>query len=153
MLDFSFDVEDVPERTRGKLLPPGTYVMEIVNAVQKTTKKGDGAGVNILWKVTEGEFKGATVFQFLVTTHPNEEFALSQQQDLRDIVVAIGLKKVTDLNQLLNRECNVKIGVRSDKNGQYDDQNVVKGVWPYKFEPKLNAAFTSLNDDISHVGR
>jgi hypothetical protein len=150
MLDFSFDTEEVPERVRGKLLPPGTYVMEIVNATQKTTKKGDGAGVNLLWKVTEGDFKGATVFQFLITTHPNEEFALGQRQDLRDICVAIGLKKITDLNQLLNRECEVKIGVRSDKSGQYDDQNVVKGVWPYKFVPKAAPAF---DDDISFVGR
>jgi hypothetical protein len=56
VLDEAFDTEN-EEGTCFDLLPPNKYTAEIDDAKVAVTKNGQGQGVNLRWRIVEGERK------------------------------------------------------------------------------------------------
>jgi hypothetical protein len=113
------------------LLPSGTYQAEIMLAKYGPTKNGSGMKIDFTYRITEGEFEHRNVFQTVVIEHTNPKAKELGRARLKDIAVACDATgELTDLEKLYFQPLGIKVTVRRDPTGQYDDRNEVKTVYP-----------------------
>jgi hypothetical protein len=142
---FSFDPE-TQDGTSFDLIPPGDYVAQVIEADIRPPKSGDGHMLVLTWKVCEGEYEGRQVWETLCYRHSNPQTQDIARKKLKDICVAFGItEQVSDPESFLFKPARVKIGIQSDKYGQFDDKNFVKRVWPLRdSEPTAQTAKPTL---------
>ena len=71
------------------------------------------------------------VWETLCYRHSNPTTQDIARKKLKDLCVACGIsEQVSDPENFLFKPARVRIGIHSDKYGQFDDKNVVKRVWP-----------------------
>jgi hypothetical protein len=130
-LDVPFDTENEEASQPFALLPRDLYKAEIVSAMAGPTKNGLGYSVNLKWSITEGEFENRIVFQTVLIQHQSAEAQKFGRQKFKDVLNALGITaKVSDLNVMLNKPCQIGVIVRQDKAGQHPDRNEVGRVMP-----------------------
>jgi len=133
-----------PER---QLLPADWYQAQIILASTGPTKNGLGRKIDLTWEIDSGEYEKRRIWQTIVYKHSGENKEMTEKlarYTLHDIGFAVGLEAgqgIRDLGDLLYKPCRVKVAIRVDKNGQYDDRNEVKRVEPLGLEatPKQKA--------------
>ena len=85
----------------------------------------------LTWKICEGECEGRQVWETLCYQHSNPQTQDIARKKLKDLCVAFGItEQVSDSESFLFKPAKVRIGIQSDKYGQFDDKNFVKRVWP-----------------------
>jgi hypothetical protein len=127
---FSFDPE-TQEGTGFDLISPGDYVAQVIGANIRQPKSGDGHMLALTWKICDGEYEGRQVWETLCYQHSNPTTQDIARKKLKDLCVAVGItEQVSDPEIFLFKPARVKIGIHSDKYGQFDDNNVVKRVSP-----------------------
>jgi hypothetical protein len=148
-----------------ELIPRDRYKAEIVSAKAGTTKNGKGYKVVLNWSIVEGDYENRTIFQDILLEHESPDAARIGRQKFKDVCIALGHKEdVEDLSVLYHRPCLIFVAIRSDKDGQYPDQNEVKRVAPIppshngptramikeaqKTPPAFKAGSSDLNDEI-----
>ena len=126
--DFFFD-PDQQEGSSFELIPPGDYTCEIIEAKITQPKSGDGHMLALTWKICEGELEGRQVWQTLCYQHSNAQTQDIARRGLKDICSALEItEQVTDPEVFKFKPAKVRIGIQSDKFGQFDDQNRIKRV-------------------------
>ena len=135
-----------PESQKGtsfELVPPGDYLAQIVEATIRQPKSGDGHMLSLTWKISEGEYEGRQVWETLCYQHSNPTTQDIARKKLKDLCVAFGItEQVSDPESFLFKPAKIRIGVQSDKYGQFDDKNFVKRVWPLQ-NPEPTASTTT----------
>lgn len=129
MVTLNFNVNSV-QADSFDALPAGWYEGFIDNSELKPTRSG-GAMLVLRWNLTTAGFNGRKIFQNMNIYNSNptaQEIAFKQ---LSSIGKACGLEVIQTSTQLHNIPCRLKLKVRTDPTGQYEDSNevtMVKGI-------------------------
>jgi Protein of unknown function (DUF669) len=124
-LGETFDATTVEPHKPLEALPPGRYLVQIVNSEMRLTKDGMG---QLLWlelDVLEGEYAGRKLFDRLNLINSNATTVEIAQRTLSAICHATGLMQVDDSEQLHLIPLIADVKVQPPKNG-YDAQNTLR---------------------------
>jgi hypothetical protein len=124
-LNEAFDASTVEPNKPFELLPPGRYVVQIVNSEMRPTKDGRG---QLLWlelDVLEGELAGRKLFDRLNLVNANPTTVEIAQRTLSAICHALGQMRVDDSEQLHLIPLIADVRVQPPKDG-YDAQNSIR---------------------------
>ena len=131
MAQFDFDINSVEKRESNyELLPAGWYTAQVVESALNDLKSGNGRAIKLTFQVLSDQFRGRKVWMQLNVRHNNPQTETIAQQQLRELCEAIGLPRMTDTTQLHNRPMQIRVKVRKDDSGKYEDQNEVSGFKP-----------------------
>ncbi|WP_435008008.1 DUF669 domain-containing protein [Tundrisphaera lichenicola] len=135
-LGQEFNAEAIEPSKPRENIPPGWYKAIIEASDVKPTKKAaeaqqygsEGANDRLLamtFKVIEGAFDGALIFNNLNIVNSNPVAQEIAQKDFSAICHAIGKLRVKDSNELHNRPLMIKVDV--EKKEGYNARNIIKG--------------------------
>lgn len=124
-LDTAFDVNELPvSENNYDPIPEGWYNVRIVSAEIKATKSGTGQYISIRYDIIGPSHQGRQVFGTLNIKNDSQKAEEIGRQQLGSLMRAIGLARVTDTDQLINGELQVKLSIKRDE--QYGDKNEIK---------------------------
>ena len=125
-LDQEFDVETLPQsESNFEALPAGWYSASVVSAELKGTKDGTGQYIAVRYDITGPTHQGRQVFGNLNIKNNSSKAEEIGRQQLGELMRSIGLAKVTDTDQLIGGQLQIKLTVT--KSEQYGDGNNVGG--------------------------
>lgn len=126
-LGQTFDASELPQGSSNfDPLPAGWYTAAITGAELKPTKDGNGQYIKVRYDITGPAHQGRVVFGNLNIKNPSAKAEEIGRQQLGEIMRAIGLGRVTDTDQLIGGNLQIKLDVRP-ADGQYQAQNEVRG--------------------------
>jgi len=124
-LNESFDVATLPENTSSyDPLPPGWYQATITSTDLKDTKAGNGQYIKLRYDIVGPTHQGRVVFGNLNIRNPNAKAEEIGRQQLRDIMLAGGLKRLQDTDELVGISLEIKLDIRNDPT--YGASNEIK---------------------------
>jgi len=133
-LGQTFDANELPQGTGGNFepLPEGNYNASITQAELKNTNDGGGQYIKLRLDITGPTHQGRVVFSNLNIKNASAKAEEIGRQQLGEIMRAVGLAKVTDTDQLIGGNVNIKLTIRAartdEKTGKtYEASNDVKG--------------------------
>ena len=133
-LGQTFDANELPQGTGGSFepLPEGNYNATITQAELKDTNDKTGQYIKLRLDITGPSHQGRVIFSNLNIKNPSAKAEEIGRQQLGDIMRAVGLAKVTDTDQLIGGNVNIKLTIRAartdEKTGKtYEASNEVKG--------------------------
>jgi hypothetical protein len=121
-LGQTFDANAVDPNVGFPLVPPGKYVVNIVDSDMRPTKDGNGQYLWLEMHIMAGLETGRRVYDRLNLINNNETTVKIAQQTLSQICHAIGIMSVSDSEQLHARRMVVDVRVEPGK-GAYRDSN------------------------------
>lgn len=125
MTSLHFDANSVAPDMGFEVLPAGWYQAMIDDSEMRPTKDETGAYLQLRFSVISGHFAGKKVFTRLNLKNANPVAQEIAYKQLSSICHAINVLQVTDSTQLHGHPMHVKLKVRKDKSGEYDDQNEI----------------------------
>lgn len=125
---LQFDASKVAPQERPAPIPAGLYLAQIVESAVAVLGSGNGEGIKLTWQVTDGQFHGRKVFQRINYRHTNPQAEQIGQSQLSAVCHAVGVIQLQDTQQLHGKPCRIRVKIRKDQSGQYDDQNEVSAV-------------------------
>ena len=125
MAQINFDATKVQPQEAFTVIPAGSYIAQIEESEIKATKSGTGSMLKLKWKILDGQYKNRVIFGNLNIVNANPEAEKIGQRQLSALCHATGVMQLADTVQLHNRPCKIKVKVRFDESGKYDDQNEV----------------------------
>ena len=133
-LGQTFDANELPQGTGGNFepLPEGNYNATITQAELKDTNDKTGQYIKLRLDITGPSHQGRVIFSNLNIKNASAKAEEIGRQQLGDIMRAVGLAKVTDTDQLIGGNVNIKLTIRAartdEKTGKtYEASNEVKG--------------------------
>lgn len=137
-LDEEFTLDTLPVGTSNfEPLPAGWYTAAITGAEIKATKAGDGKYIAVKYTITGPSHQGRVVFGNLNIKNASTKAEEIGRQQLGEIMRAIGLAKVTDTDQLIGGNLQIKLEVET---GEYAG-NEIKGYKAIGSAPAAVAPF------------
>ena len=128
MAQFSFDTGTVEKRENSyELLPAGWYTAQVSESNIVALKSGNGQAIKLTFEVLSEGYRGRKVWAQLNIRHTNPKAETIAQQQLRELCDSIGVVRMTDTVELHNKPVQIKVKIRKDDGGQYEDQNEVSG--------------------------
>jgi len=125
-LGDTFDAADLPEGNSSyDPIPAGWYTTTITDAELRDTKNGTGQYIAIRYDITGPEHQGRVVFGNLNIKNASQKAEEIGRQQLGELMRSIGLARVTDTDELIGGQLQIKVSIR--KSEEYGDQNEVKG--------------------------
>lgn len=125
-LDQEFDVNELPQSDKNfDPLPAGWYQAKINGAEIKTTKNGTGQYIAVRYDITGPSHQGRVVYGNLNIKNANPKAEEIGRQQLGELMRSIGLARVTDTDQLIGGDLQIKLAVKKDE--EYGDKNEIKG--------------------------
>ena len=121
-----FDTDSLPKGDDYKPIPAGWYTASIKRADVKPTKDGTGQYVNFGFSIQGPTNSGRMIFGIINIRNKNPEAERIGLQQMGDIILAVGLKRVQDTDELLGQSLEIKVSIDPAKDG-YDERNNVKG--------------------------
>ncbi len=124
-----FNPDEVPpdERVSLEPVPPGIYELEVIESELVPTKSGKGDILNLTHQITSGPFANRKIWTRHNFRHENATTQQIGQREISDLCRAIGHTGVIeDSLDLHGIPYQARVGIESDKNGQYADKNVIK---------------------------
>jgi hypothetical protein len=133
-LGQTFDANELPQGNGGNFepLPEGNYNATVTQAELKATNDGTGQYIKLRLDITGPSHQGRVIFSNLNIKNASAKAEEIGRQQLGDIMRAVGLAKVTDTDQLIGGNVNIKLTIRAartdEKTGKtYEASNEVKG--------------------------
>lgn len=128
-LNETFITENMPVgNSNFEPIPAGWYNATMTGAEIKMTKAGTGQYIAIRYDITGPTHQGRVIFGNVNIRNANPKAEEIGRQQLGDIMRSVGLAKVSDTDQLIGGQLQIKVGV--EKSEQYGDRNDVKGFKP-----------------------
>jgi hypothetical protein len=115
----------------------GWYDARITDAKIKDTKAGNGKYIALRFDITGPSYQGRVLWANINIMNPNPQAEQIGMQQLGDIARAAGIEVISDTDQLLNSELQIKVTLKHDE--QYGDGNDIKG---YKVLDRIPAAIS-----------
>lgn len=126
-LGQTYQVKDIPEQEGFEPIPAGWYNARITEAEVKSTKAGTGTYLKVRYDITGPTHQGRVIYGNINLSNPNQQAEQIGIQQLGSLARAIGLEVISDSDQLINRDVQIKLSIKKDTSGQYNDSNDVKG--------------------------
>ena len=131
MAQFQFDTSSVEKRESNyELLPAGWYTAQATESEIVPLKSGNGHALKLTFEVLAEAYRGRKLWVRLNVRHSNPQAEQIAQQQLRELCESIGLARFGDTSELHYKPVQVKVKIRKDDTGQYEDQNEVSGFKP-----------------------
>lgn len=131
MAQFEFNTDSVEKRENSyELLPAGWYTAQVTESEIVPLKSGNGQALKLTIEVLQDGYRGRKVWARLNVRHTNQQAESISQQQLRELCESIGLARFRDTTELHNKPMQIKVKIRKDETGQYEDQNEVNGFKP-----------------------
>lgn len=124
-LGTTFVTDEMPSGGSYEVLPAGWYTATINSAEIKQTKSGTGRYIAVRYDITGPSHQGRVVYGNLNIENANPKAEEIGRQQLRAMMEALGLARLTDTDQLIGG--NLKIKLKVEKSEQYGDKNEVSG--------------------------
>lgn len=125
-LDKVYTEAELPKSDRDFApVPDGWYDVTITEADVKKTNAGTGTYIKLRYDITGPNHAGRVVFGNINNSNPNPEAERIGNEQLGELMRAIGLTRLEDTDQLIGKRLTVKLVTR--KSEQYGDKNEVKG--------------------------
>lgn len=139
---LDFELDDLPDNNSGgdfQPVPAGWYTAKITEAEVKPTKAGTGEYIKMRLDITGPSHEGRVVFTNLNIKNPNPKAEEIGRSQLKTIMLAMGLPRIQDSNQLIGGNLQIKLSVKDDPT--YGKGNEVKGYKAIEGSapPKLSA--------------
>ncbi len=113
--DNGFDTDSVPAQTN--FLPPGKYPCLVEEAELKENSKGTGLFVKLVLTILEGLYKNRKFFCNINIKHSESQECVDiGLRTLASLGKALGLKAVTNLNQVRNQVVIAHATVKKEQN-------------------------------------
>jgi hypothetical protein len=127
-----FDATAPENQRTNSVVPAGEYPAIMVESEKVQTKSGDGSYLKTKWQIVKGEFQNRIIFKnFNLWLPAQKEQALTiARGEFSEFCRAVGVPSPKDSSELHNKVCMVKVKIRVDKTGQYEDQNDISGFKP-----------------------
>lgn len=125
-LDQEFVAADLPQGNSYDVLPEGWYNATITKADIQATKDGTGQYIKVRYDITGPTHQGRVVFGNLNIRNASVKAEEIGRQQLGELMRSIGLAKVTDTDQLIGGNLQIKVAIRP-ASGQYGESNEIKG--------------------------
>ena len=139
-----------PENQRvSSVVPAGEYRAIMTESEKKATNAGDGFYLKTKWQIVSGEFQNRIIFKnFNLWLPAHKEQALQiAKGEFSELCRAVGVLNPKDSSELHTKPCLIKVKVRVDKSGQYDDQNDISGFKEVGAPAKEMAATAATSDE------
>ena len=120
-IGMSFNSNDFAERTHVSVVPPGWYVMQIVDSKIVPTKTPGCARLNLQFKILQGDFAGRMVFQGYNVKNANPVAVNIAMEELAELSKAVGVPVWNDTEQLHGIPFNMKVKCKAEPG--YDVRN------------------------------
>lgn len=128
MAQFQFDTNTVEKRENNfDLLPAGWYTAQVTQSDVVALKSGNGHAIKLTFDVLSEGYRGRKVWAQLNVRHTNPKAEQIAQQQLRELCDSIGLVRMNDTIELHSKPVQIRVKIRKDDTGQYEDQNEVAG--------------------------
>lgn len=113
-------------------LAPALYTVQLKNAEERTTKKGDGMYIDSTFEVVEGEHRGRLIFHKFLLEHPSAKAADIGKQQLDKFLKAVGVSDgfsgidydSNRIGEAGNRMVVANVKIEKGTNG-YKDRNKI----------------------------
>lgn len=132
MAQFNFNTESAPKRESNyELLPAGWYVAQVTESDIVPLNSGMGQALKLTFEVLSDGYRNRKVWARLNIQHsgsPTAERIANEQ--LRELCESIGVVRMNDTVELHNKPVQIRVKIRKDTTGQYEDQNEVAGYKP-----------------------
>jgi hypothetical protein len=125
-LNQTFNVQDLPKGDGGNYepLPAGWYSASITAAEIKPTRAGTGEYISVRYDIVGPSHQGRVVFGTFNIRNASPKAEEIGQQQLGELMTAINLPQLSDTDQLIGSNVQIKLAV--ERNEQYGDKNQVK---------------------------
>jgi hypothetical protein len=127
--------------TPADVVPAGDYTCLCKSVKQMQSQAGSNY-IATIWKVTEGEHEGASIFGHFFFEGKDENFRQRQKNLMAKLLEACNLALAVDSDRLVGRKCVLTVAIEPAKDG-YAEKNRVSNYKPvtksYKPGPKLAA--------------
>lgn len=143
MSDFFFDASEID--TTDDLLPVGEYRFIITDCELRDTQSKTGKFVRAVLEVVDGQHAGRKVFKIMNVKNTNSTAEEIGKKDFARMIEGVfgEKKKISSLDEFLNRTVLGKVKHGKDKNG---DKRV--DIASYKFDGEKDAPTTQKLDDL-----
>lgn len=140
MVAMNFDATTVAPDEGRMAVPKGWYNVIMVESERKPTQDGSSNYLRTVYDIVDGQYKGMKLYNNFNDQHANPVTREIAAKQFSALMHAVGVMQITDTSQLHNRPMKVKVKLRVDNTGQYDDQNDITAYKPMSFETPANAA-------------
>lgn len=124
-LDETFELSKMPQPSNSfEPLPEGWYEATIAGAEVKATKSGTGKYIAVRFDITGPTHQGRVVFTNINIRNENPGAEKFGKEQFAAIMLAGGLEKVTDSDQLIGARMKINLGIETSK--EYGDKNKIK---------------------------
>jgi hypothetical protein len=124
-LGTELNVNDMPQESTFAPLPAGWYQASIKAVELKTSNAGTSTYMNIQYSILGPTHQGRAVFGMCGVTNNDPEKESTSRYFMGQLMRAAGLQKLTDTDQLIGANLEIKLTVRP-KTEEYDASNNVK---------------------------
>lgn len=125
MVQLNFNAAEVEPFEGFAAVPAGWYNVMMDESEMKPTKDGSGAYLHCRLAILDGQYKGQKLFTRFNLRNQNPVAVEIAYKQLSAVARAVGILQVQDSSQLHNRPLKVKVKVRKDQSGQYEDSNEI----------------------------
>ena len=132
-LGETYDENEMPQGNNNyEPLPAGWYDATVTQCELCDTKNGTGQYIKVRYDITGPTHEGRVVFGNLNIKNASAKAEEIGRQQLGELMRSIGLAKVTDTDQLIGGQLQIKLDIRPERTDPtsgktYEAQNEVKG--------------------------
>lgn len=113
-----FDAAKIDPSQPSTPIPEGVYRVMVKNAEEKPTKTPGGLGLNVMYAVLDGEYKGRQIFHWLNLKNQNATSQEIGQRELSSLCHATGVMRPRSASEFVNRIITVRVAVEKDNRDQ-----------------------------------
>jgi hypothetical protein len=121
----TFDATTVEPNSGYEVLPPGNYLLQIVQSEMRSTRDGSGQYLFLELDVLDGQYAGRKLFDRIHLVNANPEAVQIAQRTLSSICRAAGKMQVNNSEQLHFIPMRASVRVRPPK-GNYGESNTIR---------------------------
>lgn len=125
MAQLGFDARQVAPQAALEIIPAGWYKAAMDESEMKPTRDATGSYLACRFNLLEGQYAGRKVFTNLNLRNANAKTVEIAFAQLSAIAHAVGVMDVQDSSQLHGRPLMIKLKVRKDDSGEYEDRNEI----------------------------
>jgi len=119
------DVKDIPTESAFAPLPAGWYQASVKAVELKTSNAGTSTYMNIQYSILGSTHQGRVVFGMCGVSNQDPEKEGTSRYFMGQLMRAAGIQRLTDTDQLVGANLEIKLTVRA-KTAEYDASNNVK---------------------------
>lgn len=126
-VELNFNAAAIDPATTFQAVEPGWYDAKIDESEMKPTKDSSGAYLKLRFSIIGGKHNNQKIFQNLNLKNANPTAVEIAQKQLSAICHSVNVLQLQNSAQLHGIPLKIKVKVRKDPTGQYEDSNEISG--------------------------